>query len=181
MANARHVLAIKFNRKAARMLTEFVNMAPEPPVISRFVNKWQGLFGLKWPGSQSDFPDTQRIIRSFWRGKKRGIEGLQIGLSLGLEPPNYAEEGEPMIKPPFTVDFETGSLYLTPHNLNQLLWLTLLQHARSLGICQHAGGHGWTHPYFIKYRREQKYCCNPCAAPAKREAKRRWWNQNRAK
>jgi hypothetical protein len=176
MANTRHVLGINFNRKAARMLVELVNMTPEPAPISKFVSKWEGLFGLQWPGSQSDFPETQRIIKSFWQGKKRGIESFQIGLSLGLEP----HDGEP-IKPPFTVDFETGGLYLTPHDLRQLLWLTLLQHARNLGICQHAGGHGWTHPYFIKYRREQKYCCNPCAAPAKREAKRRWWNQNRAK
>jgi hypothetical protein len=181
MANARQVLAIKFNKKAARMLTEFVNMPLEPPVISRLVNKWQGLFELQWPGSLSDVPGAQRIVKSLWQGEKKGIEGFQIASSLGLEQPDYAEEGEAIIKPPFAVDIERGGLWLVPRDLHQLLWLTLLQHVRSLGICRNARGSGWSHPYFIRYRPEQKYCCEQCAAPAKREAKRQWWNRNRAK
>jgi hypothetical protein len=31
------------------------------------------------------------------------------------------------------------------------------------------------HPFFIAGRKTQKYCSNPCAAPAKRAAKLRWW------
>lgn len=30
-------------------------------------------------------------------------------------------------------------------------------------------------PYFFANRRTQKYCCDACAKPAEREAKRRWW------
>lgn len=36
-------------------------------------------------------------------------------------------------------------------------------------------------PYFITTRRDQKYCSDECAAPAKREAKRRWWAEHRGK
>jgi hypothetical protein len=37
-------------------------------------------------------------------------------------------------------------------------------------------------PYFFaKDNKPQKYCCSKCAGPAKREAKRKWWAENRAK
>jgi hypothetical protein len=36
-------------------------------------------------------------------------------------------------------------------------------------------------PYFLAAKRSQKYCSEACAGPALREAKRRWWNENRAK
>jgi len=36
-------------------------------------------------------------------------------------------------------------------------------------------------PYFFATKGLQKFCSTPCAAPAQREAKRRWWNENRGK
>jgi hypothetical protein len=36
-------------------------------------------------------------------------------------------------------------------------------------------------PYFFATKLRQKYCSDACAIPAQREAKRRWWNENRAK
>ncbi len=36
-------------------------------------------------------------------------------------------------------------------------------------------------PYFFAVKRAQKFCSAPCAAPAQREAKRRWWAENRGK
>jgi hypothetical protein len=36
-------------------------------------------------------------------------------------------------------------------------------------------------PYFISKRKDQKYCSPECAAPAKREAKRKWWKENRGR
>jgi hypothetical protein len=36
-------------------------------------------------------------------------------------------------------------------------------------------------PYFFATRKGQKYCSSVCALPSQREAKRRWWNENRAK
>ena len=36
-------------------------------------------------------------------------------------------------------------------------------------------------PYFVARRGSQIYCSQPCAEPAKREAKVRWWREHRAK
>jgi hypothetical protein len=36
-------------------------------------------------------------------------------------------------------------------------------------------------PYFFRMKKGQKYCSAACADPARREAKRIWWNQNRGK
>jgi hypothetical protein len=36
-------------------------------------------------------------------------------------------------------------------------------------------------PYFFATKRAQKFCSTPCAEPAQREAKRRWWSENRGK
>jgi hypothetical protein len=36
-------------------------------------------------------------------------------------------------------------------------------------------------PWFIGRRRDQQYCSNECAWPAKKEAKRKWWAANQAK
>ncbi len=34
--------------------------------------------------------------------------------------------------------------------------------------------------YFVAQKRWQKYCSEKCAGPANREAKRRWWHENKA-
>lgn len=36
-------------------------------------------------------------------------------------------------------------------------------------------------PYFFVSKKGQTYCTQECATPAKREAKRRWWEQNRGR
>ncbi|HWY69575.1 MAG TPA: hypothetical protein VNX88_12975 [Terriglobales bacterium] len=36
-------------------------------------------------------------------------------------------------------------------------------------------------PYFIAEKRWQKFCSEACAGPANREAKRKWWSENRGK
>jgi hypothetical protein len=46
---------------------------------------------------------------------------------------------------------------------------------------KHCGGPDCLAPYFIAVKRWQKYCSEKCAGPATREAKRKWWNDNRAK
>jgi hypothetical protein len=35
-------------------------------------------------------------------------------------------------------------------------------------------------PYFILSKKGQKYCSEPCALPAQRESKRKWWSAHRA-
>jgi len=36
-------------------------------------------------------------------------------------------------------------------------------------------------PYFFRSKKGQKFCSPECAKPAQREAKRKWWNEHRAK
>ena len=36
-------------------------------------------------------------------------------------------------------------------------------------------------PYFFSKKKGQRYCSEACALPAQREAKRKWWNENRAR
>ena len=57
-----------------------------------------------------------------------------------------------------------------------LLW-GCLQNGDRLAYCQNPECPA---PYFIRTRKQQKFCTEACAAPAKREAKRKWWNANRA-
>jgi hypothetical protein len=38
-----------------------------------------------------------------------------------------------------------------------------------------------SNPWFISARRDQQYCSNVCAWPAKKAAKRKWWAENRVK
>jgi hypothetical protein len=53
------------------------------------------------------------------------------------------------------------------------------------GCLQFADGLAYCHnpecaaPFYIRKRNDQQYCSGECAAPAKREAKRRWWKANR--
>ena len=180
MSRPRQYLVIRFNKKAARMLVEFVNTGPKTEEIGKFTTKWKQLFGLKWPGGEVSFLASQNIVRKYWQGMKKGIEGFQIAASLGLRQPDYAEEGEALISPPFSVDAAAGGLFLDPRDLQQLVWLTLLQHSRRLGVCQNPDGSSWCHPYFIKYRARQKFCSDACAAPSKRDAKLKWWHEHRS-
>jgi hypothetical protein len=62
--------------------------------------------------------------------------------------------------------------------LPAVLALGCVQHAGHLKVCSNKH---CAVPYFISKRKDQKYCSDDCAAPAKREAKRRWWTINRAK
>jgi hypothetical protein len=36
-------------------------------------------------------------------------------------------------------------------------------------------------PYFFRQQKGQKFCSEECANSSRRESKRRWWNENRAK
>jgi hypothetical protein len=46
---------------------------------------------------------------------------------------------------------------------------------------KHCGNTDCPAPYFIAEKRWQKYCSEDCAGPANREAKRKWWHENKGK
>ncbi|MDE3179055.1 MAG: hypothetical protein KGM47_05275 [Acidobacteriota bacterium] len=164
---------------------EFANCRPEPEAFERFKARWERVDPrLKWSGENKDFLRTQRILREVWEGRKKGIEGVQVAASLGLEiGPNghWADEGEYVPPQPLAVDWEAGSLFVIPQSLHDIVWLTLLQHSRQLAICanyRNDATNGCQTPYFIRYRPRQKFCSDACALPSQRAFKRDWWSKH---
>ncbi len=57
-----------------------------------------------------------------------------------------------------------------------------LYHLQRIGdLARHCLNSDCPAPYFIATKRWQRYCSPECAVPAQREAKRKWWAENRAK
>lgn len=172
--NEPNTLAIRFGKRAEEMLVEFANCRPESASFARFKAKWQtGPF--KWRGDHQHFLFSQRIVREIWEGKKKGLEEIQVASMLGIETQDrFADEDERISAPAIEVDWGAGQLVLVPRSLEDVVWLTLLQHSRRLGICANKNGECVT-PYFLQYRKRQKFCSEVCALPAQREFKRKWW------
>src|SRR2546426_10171801 len=119
-----NVLVVRFGKRAETMLVEFTNCCPDEEAFLKFKSKWGRISDLKWEGDHKGFLDTQDLIRTVWEGKKKGIEGLQVKLNLGIElAPRYAEEGEWLSPPPISVDWDRGRLLLSPRNLQDVIWL----------------------------------------------------------
>lgn len=53
-----------------------------------------------------------------------------------------------------------------------LVLLYALKHVRLLRYCANPG---CKEPYFVARRSSQFYCSSPCAKPAQKEAKLKWW------
>lgn len=175
MKGSRHNLAIRYGKRAAGMLVEFANTRPEPEAFERFRRRWEG-HGLKWNGGEDEFRWEQHMLRETWEGKHPGLERRQIELCLGIA----TQAGEESVgPPPIHVDWNEGSLFVAERNLNDLIWLTFLQHSRRLGICANKSrDDGCLTPYFIRYRPKQQFCSDACAKPRQRESKRRWWKEH---
>jgi len=63
-------------------------------------------------------------------------------------------------------------------SLPKVLAWACLMHAEHLAVCRNLECPA---PYFIASRKDQRYCSQECAWPAKRAAKLKWWHENRAK
>ena len=76
--------------------------------------------------------------------------------------------------------WEKGRRELTPSaaDLPAMLVYGCLLFADRLCYCENPK---CSVPWFIGRRRDQQYCSNDCAWPAKKAAKRKWWKENRAK
>ncbi len=169
-------VVIGFGKRAERMLVDFVNTMPEPDGFARFKEKWERDLELKWIGAADDFRVSQSIVRKTWDGTKRGIEGHQVALSLGLLGSDGEDEVPP---PPIHVNWEESYVYVAPRHLEDLVWLTLLDHSQHLGICEnHRKEESCPTPYFVKYRPTARFCSEACAVTAQRESKRRWWKEH---
>ena len=178
MRSEPNTLMVRFGKRASIMLVEFANCRPDPAAFLRFKRRWERVSLLKWKGDHEGFLSCQRLVREVWEGKKKGIEWMQVMSGLGIELGDYiVEEHERIPAPPIAVDWEAGQVVLCPRNLEDLVWLTLLQHSHRLGICA-TKNDGCATPYFLKYRPQQEFCSEACALPRQREFKRRWWAEH---
>ena len=71
---------------------------------------------------------------------------------------------------------QARSIFARPSSLPTVMAWTCVHLADRLKFC----GNDCSTPYFLAKRKDQKYCSEKCAAPAKREAKLRWWHENRS-
>jgi hypothetical protein len=187
MAQSRYTLAVGFGKRAATMLVELVNARPDPAAFERFKERWElppqtdkpADRGFRWDGGYSDFTNTQDLMRRLWEEQRGLPQRLNVAMRLGLEPVGTAENGGVVVavQPPIALDWANSRLELLPRSLNELAWLTLLQHSRRLGICANKE-HGCPTPYFLKTKPKHRFCSEACAAPTQREFKRRWWAEH---
>jgi hypothetical protein len=63
-------------------------------------------------------------------------------------------------------------------SLSKVLAWACLMHAEHLAVCRNAE---CSAPYFIASKTDQRFCSQDCAWPAKKEAKLKWWRENRGK
>jgi hypothetical protein len=166
---------------ASQMLTDFMNTRPEIAAFERFKKKWErhkrgkNDYEFRWTGSYQDFVAVQELVGQVWEGKKRGYESLQLNVSLGL---GESTEEHQLAPPPIRAHWLSSSLYISPRDLRDLVWLTLLEHSQRLGICENKKSGECPAPYFLKYRPSARFCSEPCALTTQRESKRRWWKEH---
>jgi hypothetical protein len=163
-----HALPIRFTKVAAKLLTDFANKD-----LEGFASKWSEGVGTTWIGGVESFAESQRVVREVWEGKMGGAQAVSWGLGLIADRPEYQGSSMQLIR----VDWERSSLFLTPRDLNEYVWLSLLQYSQRLGLCENHGGDCKNH-YFVKIKPNQKFCTEECALPAQREFKRQWWDSH---
>lgn len=82
-----------------------------------------------------------------------------------------------LAKDPWIVKWDKQkALRANPRSLPAVLALSCIRHVDHFGFCRNPG---CLAPYFFARRKDQRYCSVDCAGPAKREAKLRWWHQNK--
>jgi hypothetical protein len=93
---------------------------------------------------------SSRTFATFATPSKENEESL-IKHGLGLGPylrPEYEGTSLSLIE----VYWKEGSLRLAPRDLNDFVWLMLLQHKPQVAICANRDG-GCQTPYFLRWRR----------------------------
>jgi hypothetical protein len=165
-------LAVKLTEKGDELLLDFANCLAESKAFNKFQDKWGERTGLPWTGDEPDFFEEQMKVRRIWEGKELNNESQLVKEALGLQ------EGRLNLPSTagFAVEWEAGALHLVMRDLNDGVWLALLQNSRRLAICQNTEG-GCPTPYFLRRRRGQRFCCDACALPSQQAFKREWWRR----
>jgi hypothetical protein len=190
-------------RQAERFLVELANLLDDAAAVERFWKRYGNL--LPKYGEDSwriadvgeGFSDTEltfilalrTLIRNFWFApdiRTREWQVFKILHELLADSPWVRiQEPWPEGAPEdLVVRFPGGTSRLIKKEVplfpppvtpfEQILRHTLAAADRAR-ICAHFG---CVARYFFAQRRNQKYCSDACAIPAKREAKRRWWREH---
>src|SRR6516225_4579589 len=108
-------LALRFNEKAAELLTDFANMRPES--FDSFETKWWEKTGRGWylgTGREvgaMQFLEVQTLVREIWEGKHRGNEGAIVEERLSLLRPRQEEGWYDTSQQMFRVQWEEGLVW----------------------------------------------------------------------
>jgi len=116
-------------------------------------------------------PHQQRLFEYWHDEASHDISGFASLQGLILE--GWLKEGAGGLH----VDWPNG-FRPEANSLPAVLAWGCLMHAERLGLCRNQN---CPTRYFIAARKDQRYCSQECAAPAKKAAKRDWWNKNRGK
>jgi hypothetical protein len=137
--------------------------------------------------------DELRLLWEFDAKRKTEMDGLLVGPEVGWRAERLdrlvRESDEPPQKvicdywlrnerQPIQVEWTKAAKKIKPRPecLRAVLVWGCVKFAGRLKFCENPD---CKHPYFISRRKDQKYCSDECTAPAKREAKRKWWSLHR--
>lgn len=138
--------------------------APDARQRDFYIFRLRELYDLQWRHFQ-----IEQVVPAMMRLASQTDPNAEILIGLETTIAGFAERGRfwgYLVKPP---------PQLTPFEQVMVHFQRIGENAR------HCPNPECPAPYFFARRRQQRYCSEVCAEPAQREAKRRWWNANRAK
>lgn len=147
--------------KKMEMHEQFANLPDQPEAFQLFIKRWGALMGPERLPHELEL-EVRNKLRAAWRGQENLFSKPERAM-------------------PTSLTVEKDLLKIQPHDLADTLRLLFLRDhwAGKTAICANAD---CLTPYFIKRRRNQKYCeAGACTEQAQREQKRLWWARNRGK
>ena len=157
--------------------TEAVSIEDVPRAVVEFTKKYGpitvpfrsgGCFQFsvpEWLSKRAELEATWRLVASARRSVPAGGSSVKVWMDKG----EYFE-------------FSAGRLRFRTTHLDTYVSLEIAAVPKSrLRVCENRLNplEGCKSPYFVASDLRKKYCSGICAAAAVREAKRRWWNDNR--
>jgi len=199
MKSSAKVLGVISASRAERMLVEWVNARAEgvkvwqrvfrryPEILSVEVDLERRIGMANKVGEHLrrawDAPDLRQFEWHTWKAQmKVQMQEAQAAKMKKLNiPSEYLIGPDDKRAGPmaalfnFLFDSEEPPAYITPVEAA----IFYLRHHRKEAL--HCLNAECPSPYFFRARKSQQYCSPECAKPAQREAKRKWWNEHRAK
>lgn len=146
----------------AQIHVDFANLPDQPEAFQLFTRKWGPLDSSWEEYRHATKLRTRDSLRAAWRGVENSFTN-------------------PRAMQPTELLLQKNHFQIRTHDLMATLMILFLRDhwAGKTAICANPD---CVTPYFIKKRKNQKYCeAGDCTAQAQREQKKRWWRENRGK